>query len=77
MDQSKLPPKKAKQIRLERKQNKLLSLGKSSTEINDILKHGKSENTAKTLEDLFEEEGKQDGLEVWKNFSIFFYSHYC
>ncbi|XP_046610401.1 arginyl-tRNA--protein transferase 1 isoform X4 [Neodiprion virginianus] len=66
VDQSKPPPKKAKIIRLERKQNKLLSMGKSTTEINEILNQGKSIAVGKTLEELFHEENVgQKKLEEW------------
>ncbi|XP_046417325.1 arginyl-tRNA--protein transferase 1 isoform X4 [Neodiprion fabricii] len=66
VDQSKPPPKKAKIIRLERKQNKLLSMGKSTTEINEILNQGKSIAVGKTLEELFNEENVgQKKLEEW------------
>ncbi|XP_046417310.1 arginyl-tRNA--protein transferase 1 isoform X2 [Neodiprion fabricii] len=65
VDQSKPPPKKAKIIRLERKQNKLLSMGKSTTEINEILNQGKSIAVGKTLEELFNEENVgQKKLEI-------------
>ncbi|XP_046752570.1 arginyl-tRNA--protein transferase 1 isoform X6 [Diprion similis] len=65
-DQSKPPPKKAKIIRRERKQNKLLSMGKSTTEVEEMLKQGKSIAAGKTLEELFIEESVgQNKLEKW------------
>ncbi|XP_046752563.1 arginyl-tRNA--protein transferase 1 isoform X1 [Diprion similis] len=64
-DQSKPPPKKAKIIRRERKQNKLLSMGKSTTEVEEMLKQGKSIAAGKTLEELFIEESVgQNKLEL-------------
>ncbi|XP_046752568.1 arginyl-tRNA--protein transferase 1 isoform X4 [Diprion similis] len=64
-DQSKPPPKKAKIIRRERKQNKLLSMGKSTTEVEEMLKQGKSIAAGKTLEELFIEESVgQNKLEI-------------
>ncbi|XP_072761278.1 arginyl-tRNA--protein transferase 1 isoform X3 [Anoplolepis gracilipes] len=50
-----VPCKKAKLLRLERKQNKLLALGKSQSEIESIMKDRKQQNHTKTLEELFEE----------------------
>ncbi|XP_012218425.2 arginyl-tRNA--protein transferase 1 isoform X1 [Linepithema humile] len=50
-----VPCKKAKLLRIERKQNKLLAQGKSQTEIESIMKEKKQQNCVKTLEELFEE----------------------
>jgi len=50
-----VPCKKAKLLRIERKQNKLLAQGKSQTEIESIMKGKKQQNCVKTLEELFEE----------------------
>lgn len=50
-----VPCKKAKLLRLERKQNKLLAQGKSQSEIESIMKERKQQNYIKTLEELFEE----------------------
>ncbi|XP_029168996.1 arginyl-tRNA--protein transferase 1 isoform X2 [Nylanderia fulva] len=50
-----VPCKKAKILRLERKQNKLLAQGKSQSEIESIMKEKKQQNYTKTLEELFEE----------------------
>lgn len=50
-----VPCKKAKLLRLERKQNKLLAQGKSQSEIENIMKEKKQQNYTKTLEELFEE----------------------
>lgn len=50
-----VPCKKAKLLRKERKQNKLLSQGKSPSEIESIMKEKKQQNCVKTLEELFEE----------------------
>lgn len=50
-----VPCKKAKLLRIERKQNKLLAQGKSQTEIESIMKEKKQQNCVKTLEDIFEE----------------------
>lgn len=50
------PQKKAKILRLERKQNKLLSQGKSHSEIETILSASKQQqNCSKTLEQFFSE----------------------
>ncbi|XP_043466754.1 arginyl-tRNA--protein transferase 1 [Leptopilina heterotoma] len=50
------PQKKAKILRLERKQNKLLSQGKSTSEIQTILSESKQQqNSSKTLEQFFSE----------------------
>ena len=56
-DPSRAPQKKAKQIRMERKQNKLLAQGKTQEEINAMFQKKKLQNTGKTLEDFFEEIG--------------------
>ncbi|RLU23926.1 hypothetical protein DMN91_004134 [Ooceraea biroi] len=53
-----VPRKKAKLLRLERKQNKLLAQGKSQSEIESIIrekKQQKQQNNVKTLEELFDE----------------------
>ena len=50
-----VPCKKAKLLRLERKQNKLLAQGKSKSEIESIMKEKKQQTHVKTLEELFEE----------------------
>lgn len=50
-----VPCKKAKLLRLERKQNKLLAQGKLQSEIESIMKERKQQNYIKTLEELFEE----------------------
>lgn len=50
-----VPRKKAKLLRLERKQSKLLAQGKSQSEIESIMKERKQQNYIKTLEELFEE----------------------
>ncbi|XP_066584197.1 arginyl-tRNA--protein transferase 1-like isoform X3 [Prorops nasuta] len=47
--------RKRKFLRLERKRNKLLAQGKSTKEVETILKESKNPNTTKTLEELFEE----------------------
>ncbi|XP_050450732.1 arginyl-tRNA--protein transferase 1 isoform X2 [Cataglyphis hispanica] len=47
--------KKAKLLRLERKQNKLLAQGKSQSEIESIMKERKQQNYIKSLEELFDE----------------------
>lgn len=52
---SAVPCKKAKLLRIERKQNKLLAQGKSQTEIESIMKEKKQQNYVKSLEELFEE----------------------
>ncbi|XP_011497471.1 PREDICTED: arginyl-tRNA--protein transferase 1 isoform X2 [Ceratosolen solmsi marchali] len=54
-DPTKEPQKKAKLLRIERKQNKLLAQGKTEEEIKNIMNKNKSQNTGKTLEDLFTE----------------------
>jgi DNA segregation ATPase FtsK/SpoIIIE-like protein len=54
-DLNKGPQKKAKLLRLERKQNKLLAQGKTQEEINTLMNKNKLQKTGKTLEDLFEE----------------------
>lgn len=50
-----VPCKKAKLLRLERKQNKLLAQGKSRSEIESIMKERKQQNYIKPLEELFDE----------------------
>lgn len=50
-----VPRKKAKLLRIERKQNKLLAQGKSQSEIESIMKEKKQQNCAKSLEELFDE----------------------
>lgn len=53
-----VPCKKAKLLRLERKQNKLLAQGKSESEVANIIrekKQQKQQNSVKTLEELFDE----------------------
>ncbi|XP_012253206.2 arginyl-tRNA--protein transferase 1 isoform X2 [Athalia rosae] len=65
LDKSKPPPKKAKLMRLERKQNKLLSTGKAPTEISNIFNKGQPFTAGKTLEELFNEENTGDSkLEI-------------
>lgn len=61
-----VPCKKAKLLRIERKQNKLLAQGKSQSEIESIMKGKKQQNCMKTLEELFEEvlQGGVKKLEV-------------
>ena len=54
-DPSRAPQKKAKLLRIERKQNKLLAQGKTQEEIDAIMKKNKQKNTEKTLEDFFNE----------------------
>ncbi|XP_033218993.1 arginyl-tRNA--protein transferase 1 [Belonocnema kinseyi] len=56
VDPNERPLKKAKLMRLERKQNKLLSQGKSVTEIEAMMKERKQPQSGnKTLEELFSE----------------------
>lgn len=50
-----VPRKKAKLLRIERKQNKLLAQGKSQSEIESIMKERKQQNCVKSLEELFDE----------------------
>ncbi|XP_008217190.1 arginyl-tRNA--protein transferase 1 isoform X3 [Nasonia vitripennis] len=57
-DSTRAPQKKAKQLRIERKQQKLLAQGKTMEEINAIMKKNRPQNTGKTLEDFFDEIGK-------------------
>ena len=66
IDPNKRPLKKAKLMRLERKQNKLLSQGKSVTEIEVLLKERKQQQGSnKTLEELFSEiDSESNKLEV-------------
>ncbi|XP_014599794.1 PREDICTED: arginyl-tRNA--protein transferase 1 isoform X1 [Polistes canadensis] len=52
---SNIPCKKAKLLRIERKQKKLLAQGKSLKEIETAFKESKQQNNVKTLEELFEE----------------------
>ncbi|XP_032662853.1 arginyl-tRNA--protein transferase 1 isoform X5 [Odontomachus brunneus] len=52
---STVPRKKAKLLRIERKQNKLLAQGKSQSEIESIMREKKQQNCAKSLEELFDE----------------------
>ncbi|XP_076244333.1 arginyltransferase 1 isoform X2 [Calliopsis andreniformis] len=55
MNPNRTPCKKAKLLRIERKQKKLLAQGKTQEEIDAIFKKNKQQNQVKTLEDLFEE----------------------
>lgn len=50
-----VPRKKAKLLRIERKQNKLLAQGKSQSEIESIMREKKQQNRTKSLEELFDE----------------------
>ncbi|TGZ52765.1 Arginyl-tRNA--protein transferase 1 [Temnothorax longispinosus] len=50
-----VPCKKAKFLRIERKKNKLVAQGKSQSEIESIMKEKKRQNSAKSIEELFEE----------------------
>ena len=70
---NKVPLKKAKLLRLERKQNKLLSQGKSMSEVEAVLKEHKQQQTySKTLEELFREINSESSkLEVNKFVSCF------
>ncbi|XP_035740076.1 arginyl-tRNA--protein transferase 1-like isoform X3 [Vespa mandarinia] len=52
---SSIPCKKAKFLRIERKQKKLLAQGKSLKEIETAFKESKQQNYVKTLEELFDE----------------------
>ncbi|KAK2584280.1 hypothetical protein KPH14_006682 [Odynerus spinipes] len=52
---SDIPCKKAKLLRIERKQKKLLAQGKSQKEIEVLFKERKQQNHVKNLEELFEE----------------------
>lgn len=54
-DPSRIPCKKAKLLRIERKQNKLLAQGKTREEVEAIFRTNKQQNEAKSLEDLFDE----------------------
>lgn len=54
-DPNRAPQKKAKLLRLERKQNKLLAQGKTQEEIESIISKNKPQSTEKTLEDYFKE----------------------
>ncbi|KAG7198711.1 hypothetical protein KM043_001702 [Ampulex compressa] len=49
------PCKKAKLLRIERKQNKLLAQGKSQSEVEAIFKENKPQNNVKDIEELFKE----------------------
>ncbi|XP_076752657.1 arginyltransferase 1 isoform X3 [Xylocopa sonorina] len=55
MDATRTPCMKAKLLRKQRKQNKLLAQGKTQEEVDAIFKEHKQENHAKSLEELFEE----------------------
>lgn len=68
--------KKAKLLRLERKQNKLLAQGKSNSEIEALLSERKQhQNCSKSLEDFFSElSSEMNKLEV-KYFT--FIKHIC
>ncbi|XP_058791844.1 arginyl-tRNA--protein transferase 1 isoform X3 [Phymastichus coffea] len=54
-DPNRAPQKKAKLLRLERKQKKLLAQGKTQGEVDSLLSKTKPQNTEKTLEDYFKE----------------------
>lgn len=54
LDPNRTPPKKAKLMRAERKQKKLLAQGKTAEEIESLLRTNK-QNVAKSVEDLFNE----------------------
>ncbi|XP_053983183.1 arginyl-tRNA--protein transferase 1 isoform X1 [Hylaeus volcanicus] len=53
MNSSRGPCKKAKLLRIERKQKKLLAQGKTQNEIEAIFKEHKQQNHAKSIEELF------------------------
>lgn len=55
MNSSQTPCMKAKFLRKQRKQNKLMAQGKSQEEIEAIFKESKQENQVKSLEELFDE----------------------
>ncbi|KOC66094.1 Arginyl-tRNA--protein transferase 1 [Habropoda laboriosa] len=55
MNSAQKPCMKAKLLRKQRKQNKLLAQGKSQEEIDAMFKENKQENHAKSLEELFDE----------------------
>lgn len=55
MTSSRTPCKKAKLLRIERKQNKLLAQGKTQKEIEAIFKENKQQNHTKSIEELFDE----------------------
>ncbi|CAL7940449.1 unnamed protein product [Xylocopa violacea] len=55
MDSTRTPCMKAKLLRKQRKQNKLLAQGKTQEEVDAIFKEHKQENHTKSLEELFEE----------------------
>ncbi|XP_076632548.1 arginyltransferase 1 isoform X2 [Colletes latitarsis] len=55
MNSVRAPCKKAKLLRIERKQKKLLAQGKTQDEIDAMFKENKQQNRAKSLEELFEE----------------------
>ncbi|KAG7198710.1 hypothetical protein KM043_001702 [Ampulex compressa] len=59
------PCKKAKLLRIERKQNKLLAQGKSQSEVEAIFKENKPQNNVKDIEELFKEmDGGTKKLEI-------------
>lgn len=55
MNPPQTPCMKAKFLRKQRKQNKLMAQGKSQEEIEAIFKESKQENQVKSLEELFDE----------------------
>ncbi|XP_076647873.1 arginyltransferase 1 isoform X1 [Halictus rubicundus] len=55
MNPTRGPCKKAKLLRIERKQNKLLAQGKTQAEIDAMFKKDKQQNQGKSLEELFDE----------------------
>ncbi|XP_050469410.1 arginyl-tRNA--protein transferase 1 isoform X3 [Bombus huntii] len=55
MNPTRIPCMKAKLLRKQRKQNKLMTQGKTQEEIEAIFKENKQENQAKSLEQIFDE----------------------
>ncbi|XP_033342621.2 arginyltransferase 1 isoform X5 [Megalopta genalis] len=55
MNTTRAPCKKAKLLRIERKQNKLLAQGKTQAEIDAMFRKDKQQNQGKSLEELFDE----------------------
>ncbi|XP_078047295.1 arginyltransferase 1 isoform X4 [Augochlora pura] len=66
MNTTRAPCKKAKLMRIERKQNKLLAQGKTQAEIDAMFRKNKQQNQGKSLEELFDETLRgTNRLEPW------------
>ena len=78
MNPTRAPCMKAKLLRKQRKQHKLMIQGKTQEEIETIFKENKQENQAKSIEQLFDEmyKGNNRRLEVGCMLYIYFFKYF-